>query len=271
MTLDALFRLQQPDGGFGRFHSLSQGADITTEKVLRRCLFLGLDKTNPGLKRILDYVRKCLNREIVIPDRPEKIGQWDHFLDLMFSAWLRLFDDGSDEVIPVVKQWTTLIESSIVDDHFDFLLYSHHNQQLFGKIRSGQRVIDPTNFYVVALLSKRLSEPASRCYFDYVLEKGIYYIYGQDLRIVPERFDDQKTIHYLNAIALAASYYLSSSKIRVIREWIRKHQMPDGNWIMQQIKPDGIVFPVAENWRKATDKIRDIRSFMEKMMSVLTA
>lgn len=51
MKIDYLALMQNPDGGFGRFHSMNSDYSITTEKALRRFLFLNLDKDYPIVKK----------------------------------------------------------------------------------------------------------------------------------------------------------------------------------------------------------------------------
>ena len=51
MKIDYLALMQNPDGGFGRFHSMNSDNWITTEKALRRFLFLNLDKDYPIVKK----------------------------------------------------------------------------------------------------------------------------------------------------------------------------------------------------------------------------
>lgn len=51
MKIDYLALMQNPDEGFGRFHSMNSDNSITTEKALRRFLFLNLDKDYPIVKK----------------------------------------------------------------------------------------------------------------------------------------------------------------------------------------------------------------------------
>ena len=98
MKIDYLALMQNPDGGFGRFHSMNSDNSITTEKALRRFLFLNLDKDYPIVKKTIEYLKKCLYKEILLPDRREKVLNWDVFEDLMFSAWLNVFKVNDEKV-----------------------------------------------------------------------------------------------------------------------------------------------------------------------------
>lgn len=266
MKLENFYSKQLQDGSFGYFHSMSINSTITTEKFLRRCMFLDIDKTNLYLSKTLNYLKRCLNRECEIPDRKEKVLQWHNFEDLMFSSWLVIFDDVNDKVQTIIDIWINLIESSIENDQFSFVLYKQNYQNQFGKLNSGQRVIDPTNFYVVTLLINKLNETTRKYYYEYIMDKGIYYIYGNNLRNLPEEFDHRWTIYYLYAIKLASSY--NSSCLEKVKKWILKHQAKDGFWYVKNIKADGNIFPYSNNWKKQEAKLNDIKRFMDNILAL---
>ncbi len=269
MNLTKLASLQLDDGSFGFFHSMSKDSTLTTEKVLRRCMFLDIDKSNSLLNNILIYVKRCLNREIETPDRKEKVLQWHHFENLMFTAWLNIFDDLNEKAKEIKSTWVSLIESSIKDNYFDFDLYKTNYQIVFGSLKSGQRVIDPTCFYVVTLVKDKLSNKVSKCYFDYIMEKGIYYIYSKSLNTIPEVFDHQNTLSYLYAISLTASFNPKSSFLSSVKLWILNHQDQNGYWNLNNIKTDGVMLPISNNWKRRESKLNDIKKFMEKVLNNL--
>ncbi len=56
---------QQPDGSWGRFHSMDSRIKArfpTSEVAVRRALALGLDKDNPILARAASYMQRVLGR-----------------------------------------------------------------------------------------------------------------------------------------------------------------------------------------------------------------
>lgn len=266
MKLENFYSKQLQDGSFGYFHSMSINSSITTEKFLRRCMFLNVDKTNPYLNKTLNYLQKCLNRDCEIPDRKEKVIQWHNFEDLMFSSWLVIFDDINDKVQTIIDLWVNLIESSIENNQFSFELYKLNYQKQFGKLNRGQRVIDPTNFYVVTLLKNRLKETISKSYYEYIMDKGIFYIYGNNLRKLPDEFDNRWTIYYLYAIKLASSY--NTSYLKIVKKWILDHRANDDYWYVKKIKADGNIFPFSDNWKRQEAKLNDIKIFMNDILSL---
>jgi len=266
MNLEELGRLQHPDGGFGRFHSMSSDNYLTTEKALRRFWFLNLDNNHPIVSKCLDYVKKCLYKELITTDRREKVINWDAFEELMFSSWLTLFKVEDEKVISTKLKWKTVIENSIIDNKLDYLEYKKQYRLMFGK--QGQREISPSSFYMVTLLTDILSPIAKQAYFNFIMEKGIYYIYDKNLYELPKIFDSKYTISYLIAIKLIAPY-AGKNDLEYVKIWLDNNRTPKGDWEMPSIKPDGIVFPISENWRKRENKKRDINLFINDVISYL--
>lgn len=266
MKIEYLASIQNPDGGFGRFHSMSSDNSITTEKALRRFLFLDLTKENPIVKKCLEYVKKCLYKEITIPDRREKVIDWDVFEELMFSSWLYLFKIEDEKVSSIQLKWKKVIEYSINDNKFNYSEYKKQYRLMFGN--KGLREISPSTFYVVCLLTNMLNPSAKEAYFQYIMEKGIYYIYDKNLYDLPKLFDSKNTISYLIAIKLIAPYAKENS-LNFVKMWLNNNRTVKEDWEMLSIKPDGIVFPTSENWRKLDNKLSDINRFINDVISRL--
>jgi len=266
MKIEDLAKIQNPDGGFGRFHSMSSDSSITTEKALRRFWFLNLNKNHPIVSKSLEYVRKCLYKEIVIPDRREKVINWDVFEELMFSSWLNLFEVEDEKVVSIQLKWKSVIEKSIIDDKFDYTEYKKQYRLMFGN--KGLREISPSSFYMVCLLKNILIPSAKKAYFQYLMEKGIYYIYDKNLYDLPKEFDSKNTISYLIAIKMVADY-AGENELAFVKNWLYKNRNRNNEWEMKNIKPDGIVFPLSENWRTNENKKNDIDRFVQEVFIYL--
>lgn len=266
MNLEKIKQSQLNDGSFGPFHSMSYNSTFTTEKVLRRLMFLEIDKSNEVLYKTLNYVEACLDRKIIIPDRVEKVIQWDNFIDLMFSSWLTIFDFPSEKKDLIKEKWANLITQSITNFGFDYDLYKDNYQKTFGKLQ-GKRVLDPTNFYVVTLVKDILPIDKSSLYFDYILEKGIYYIYSDSLLIRPNDFNSNKTMYYLYALKLAATYKKDSLFLKEIEKWILSYRSQDGYWRLNKINTDGILFPQSGSWRSKINKLNDLKKYLESILN----
>ncbi|HHU81309.1 MAG TPA: hypothetical protein GXZ35_08325 [Acholeplasmataceae bacterium] len=266
MKIEYLASIQNIDGGFGRFHSMSSDRSITTEKALRRFWLLNLNKDNPIVNKCLNYVKKCLYKEIIIPDRREKVINWDVFEELMFSCWLNLFQIEDEKVSSIKQKWKDSIEQSVIDNKFDYTEYKKQYRLIFGN--QGLREISPSNFYVVSLLTNTLCPPVKRAYFKFVMEKGIYYIYNNNLYELPLIFDSKNTIYYLLAIKFIAPFS-KENDLNFVKEWLDNNRTSKEMWEMPNLKPDGIVFPTSENWRRSDNKISDINTFINDVFSIL--
>lgn len=268
MKIDDLALRQNHDGGFGRFHSMSSDSSVTTEKALRRFLFLKLDKDYSIVKKCLEYLKRCLYKEIIVPDRREKVINWDVFEELMFSTWLNIFKVNDEKVTSIQSVWKSVIENSIVDNKFNFKEYKKQYRLMFGE--KGLREICPSSFYMVCLLTNKLSQNAKQAYFEYIMEQGIYYIYDKNLYEFPSIFDSKNTIYYLFAIKLISPYANSKDELNFVKTWISKNSSFDGYWDMPNLKPDGIVFPRADNWKKYENKLEDVNNFINEVLFALS-
>lgn len=267
MKIDYLMSIQNPNGSFGQFHSMSNTSKLTTEMALRRFYFLNLDKEIPIVDKCLDYVIKCLYKEIVIPDRREKVINWDVFEELMFASWLNLFYINDNKVNQIQSIWVDVIEKSFINNEFNIEEYKKQYRSTFGK--QGLKEINPASFYMVCLLKNKLSKGASEAFFQYVMKNGIYYICGNNLFDLPNIFDRKYTINYLNAIKLISPYSIQKEELNFVRDWIHKNQSQDGYWHMANLKADGIIFPRSNDWRNKMNKLNDIKAFITEILLVL--
>ena len=76
-----IISLQESDGKWGCFHSLSQfyNSPITTEQALRRLELLGYTIEDECIQKSVEYMNDCLTGKKTIPDRQEKIHDWNIF------------------------------------------------------------------------------------------------------------------------------------------------------------------------------------------------
>lgn len=263
-SLDKLKKLQMPNGGFERFHSMSLTNPITTEHALRKCMFLDLSKEDYFVKKLLEYVANLLHQKEPFPDRVEKVMNWTVFMRLMYAAWLKIFKVNDSEAQKVIMQWKQIVEYATESKEFDIKHYQMEYDNVFGKPKARERYINPANFYVVNLLRNELSEKASEAYYNYIMNRGIYYVYDKSLRNLPSVFDANATIQYLTAIKMASSYCLEKSDLMFVRDWIMKHKSADGYWYTSNIKQDGFI--LSGNWRKRENKLNDIKCFFQDVL-----
>ncbi len=83
-----IIALQKENGMWGYFHSLSKPNEnpITTEQALRRLSVLGYTIEDEPIRKAVAYMSDCLSGKNQIPDRREKLHNWDIFTKLMLST-----------------------------------------------------------------------------------------------------------------------------------------------------------------------------------------
>jgi len=99
---------QKDDGSWGYFHSLAMptsGKAITTEQAINRLRRLGFTKDDEPIQKALTYMRDCLANTSLLPDPREKRVDWDIFIELMLSAWIRKFTDDDPLANSIAKKW----------------------------------------------------------------------------------------------------------------------------------------------------------------------
>ena len=100
--------LQTPEGSWGYFHTLSQPTKerpITTEQALRRLSVLGYTIEDTPIRRAVDYMHACLIGEKTLPDRREKMHDWDIFTRLMLATWIRRFTPDDANANAAARMW----------------------------------------------------------------------------------------------------------------------------------------------------------------------
>ena len=270
MNINKLATLQNPDGGFGYFHGMGASwRDVTTEKALKRMYFLGLDPSRLLLRKTLDYLNKCLSGEAKIPDRVEKVINWELFSELMFSGWLAFFDCLTEKARLIREKWREGIEAAVKEGKFNYHEYELAFQNVFGRKKARERILNPASFYLVALLKNHLSPEAAEAYCEYLLETGVYYIYSKPLRPLPGELADIRSFYLLEAVKLIAVYASDKRKFAYVWEWITRGRHPDGNWYLGELKADGMIFPVSGSWRDRVNKTRDVTRYLNAVLRAL--
>jgi hypothetical protein len=87
-----IIELQKDDGSWGYFHTLSNPSKrnkITTEQAIRRLEILGYTINDKPIAKVVSYMQDCLTMKKELPDRREKVHNWDIFTSLMLSTWIK--------------------------------------------------------------------------------------------------------------------------------------------------------------------------------------
>lgn len=265
-----IIALQESDGKWGWFHSLSQfyDAPITTEQALRRLEILGYTIEDECIQKAVAYMDDCLTGKRSIPDRREKVHDWDIFTSLILSTWIRRFTNDNPNANKVAAKWADVITSAFASGIYNHADYVLSYQDILGLQPKGGRLIDFMNFYPVSLLVDCLDEKTQLAFMDYVLDydTGIYYIYGSKLSVLPANFESKSASYYLAAIELLAKYSYAKHKLGFVWNWLDANRGENGKWDMGKAVNDKMYFPLSDNWRKRETREADCTERIEKLM-----
>lgn len=268
-----IIALQEKDGKWGWFHSLSQfyDASITTEQALRRLERLGYTIEDECIQKAVIYMSDCLTGKNTIPDRQEKLHDWNIFTSMMLAAWIRRFTLDNSNANKVVRQWADVISCAFAEGVYNHSEYVNAYHKILGMKPNGGRLIDFVNFYPVSMLSNCLDKKTEIAFINYVLNKknGIYYIYDKQLSALPYCFESREASRYLGAIELLSKYKFAKDKLQFVAEWLIDNRNTNGKWDMGKIVNDKVYFPLSDDWRKKETREADCTERIDILLKEL--
>lgn len=249
-----ILALQEEDGKWGWFHTCSKfyPSPITTEQALRRLKYLGYTIEDACIQRAVNYMNDCLTGKNEIPDRREKLDDWDIFTSLMLAARIREFTKENAAANLVAHKWTQIIYAAFAEGHCNHEEYIKAYQEIMGLKPKGGKLIDFVNFYPISLLDDCLEETIENLFLEYILnyEAGIYYIYENKINTPPSVFESKAASRYLGAVELLLRYKAGSGKLQFVKEWLENHKNENGKWDMGTSVKDKVYFPLSDGWGK---------------------
>ncbi len=269
-----ILALQQDDGSWGNFHTLSQPTKqqpMTTEQALRRLRILGLTKGDESIARTLAYMEHNLMQPYPTVFH-EKKHDSKTYGDLMLAAWIRLFDPDNITALSIAKKWAYIITCAFQSGEYSHAEYVKAYESEFTKLNPKAGCLaDFVVFYQLALLPGLLNHEIEASMLDYVLvhQRGIVYIYESRLDILPEQFTSRKANRYLAAMELLSDYSLAPEKLGFVVDWLKSQQDENGLWDMSSTVKDGIYFPVSDSWLKIENRKRDCTSRVIRLIDKL--
>ena len=270
----SILALQEEDGKWGWFHSLSQfyQSPITTEQALRRLERLGYTIEDGCIQNAVAYMDDCLTGKQSIPDRREKLHNWDLFSSMILAAWIRRFTLENENANQVAKGWAEIITRAFVGGSYNHQEYLLAFQDVWGIRPKGGRFLDFVSFYQISLIRGCLDRETELAVVDYVLNKedGIYYIYDKKLAQLPGCFESREASRYLGAIELLAEHRFAREKLGFVADWLMEHKNGNGKWDMGKTVNDKIYFPLSDDWRKKGAREEDCTARMEALLKILT-
>ena len=270
----SIIALQEDDGKWGWFHSLSQfyNSPITTEQALRRLERLGYTMEDACIQKAVSYMDDCLSGKRAIPDRREKSHDWDIFSSMILATWIRRFTLDNANANKVANQWTSIISYAFAGGIYNPKEYVAAYRDTWGIKPSGGRLIDFVSFYPISMLRGCLDEETEIALVDYVLNKegGIYYVYDKRLAQLPNCFESRDASRYLGAIELLAEYQFARYKLEFVANWLIDNKNENGAWDLGKTANDKIYFPLSDDWRKKGTREADCTERIGTLLKSLT-
>jgi len=250
----SIIALQEEDGKWGCFHSLSQfyNAPITTEQALRRLERLGYTIEDDCIKKAVAYMDDCLTGKKTIPDRQEKVHDWSIFTSMILATWIRRFTLDNSNANKTAKQWADVISHAFAEGVYNHSAYVKAYHEILGMKPNGGRLIDFMNFYPISMLAGCLSSETEKALMRYALHKedGIYYIYDKRLSNLPCCFESREASRYLGAIELLVKYKSAKDELKFVVDWLNEMKKEDEKWDMGKSVNDKVYFPLSDDWRR---------------------
>jgi len=261
-----ILELQHEDGSWGYFHSLSNPTPkqpMTTEQALRRLEILGFTIDDKPIKKAVKYMNGCLIGKNRIPDREEKRHNWNVFTSLILSTWIRIFTKDNEAANNTSEKWIEIINNCFINNSYDHNIYVDKYENIFGiKLNpKAGRLVDFVHFYTISLLTNELDKKIEPRYFKYILDHdiGMFYVYNNKIKNVPNIFQAKITSNYLRAIELLAKYDNPECKkqLKFVNKWLIENMIKNDEWDMGRESKDGIYFPLSDSWETEKNRIMD--------------
>ena len=262
---------QNADGSWGDYHSLAVAGNsrITTEQAVRRLERVGYTIEDECIQKAVQYMSDCLVGKKTIPDRVEKVHDWNVFLSLILSTGIRRFTKDNPIANNVAKQWAGIVTAAFTDGSYNYDKYVEAYKNILKP--NGGRIIGIENYYPVSLLCDCLDEKTENAFVEHILnfDKGIYYIYDSKLTAPPQEFQSKNASRYLGAIELLVRYKHTRHKLSFVADWLNDNRSENGKWDMGKSVNDKLYFPLSDDWRKSETREADCTERIEKILALL--
>lgn len=273
-----IIALQESDGKWGWFHTLSQfyPSPITTEQAIQRLKRLGYTMEDVCIQKAVAYMSDCLAGKNRIPDRPEKLHDWNIFTSLILATRIREFTQDDPLANEVAKKWANIItaafSSGISAGFYDHAAYTAAYCDTWGMRPAGGRLTDFVNFYPLSLIKNCLNEVVENAVMEYVLHKssGVYYVYEDRLADLPLVFESKEASRYLAAVELLSQYRCANHQLEFVVDWLNGKKNECGKWDMGHVVKDNVYFPLSDDWRKPETREADCTERISAVLSVLS-
>ena len=269
-----IISLQDEEGKWGYFHTLfaDSKSSYTTEKALKRLEKLGYTIEDAYIQKAVSYMNDCLTGVKEIPDKREKLHDWDIFTSLLLATWIRRFTKENPAANVVAEKWAEVVTTAFKDGTYNHQEYIKAFHDILGMKPKGGKLIDFVQFYGVSIINGCLDKETERKVLEYIINKpdGIYYTYDKCIRKLPDVFESKQASWYLGGIELISEYETAKYHLQFVVDWIKENVNENGKWDMGKTAKDGLYFPLSDDWRKEETRQLDCTSRMKKLLDKLS-
>lgn len=267
-----IIELQDSEGKWGIFHSMSQptsASKFTTEQALRRLERLGFTIKDECIQKAVSYMNDCLTGKKSTPDYREKKHDWDLFMALLLSTWIRRFTNNNQAANEFARKWADIIKRAFASGIYDHEEYERAYYEILGTSSEAGCVVGLEIFYLISLVSDCLDEKTEQELVEHILngDSGIYYIYDKKLTVLPEEFESKNASRYLAAIELLSKYRHVRYKLDFVVDWLNDNRNENGKWDMGKIVSDKMYFPLSDSWRTTEMREADCTERITKLIN----
>lgn len=260
---------QEPDGTWGRFHSMDSGVKRkfpTTEHAVRRALALGLDENSNILDKAAAYMSAVIKGATAWPDRVEHFNEWPVTTRMITAATLSAISRNHPDLQAVWSLWSEYVKRAFSGGWHDLGGELAAFSELTG-INPTRKSTKLANMYPMTLLSStdgKLPENIEKSYLDWLWNSraGIYYLTSFGMDILPEISSKDFPL-WLRALDLFTDYSYGKRLAENAISYIWRLQDKDGLWDFGNgSKSAGYAknycgWLLSDSWREPSDRKTD--------------
>jgi hypothetical protein len=256
---------QEPSGSFGRFHSKDYRLKkeiATTETAVSLFVTMGLDNSDPVVRKTIRFMERVHKKEDVWPDPAEKHPWWEPLMLLLNDSVLSRLKPYSPLLDDTFNNWISVAESSFKSGQYELIADKIAQQEIFGT----KKTFHLFNKYAFFTLTARIDDVPKKLQ-DQLLSwiwhrpEGFYYYSRKKESLSSFKDADDKVITgvLLPAVNILRRFPCWKTACGDFIQYLINRRGEDGYWDFG--KPANItnevLFPLSENRRKSINRKLD--------------
>ncbi len=255
---------QNSNGSWGRFHSEDSKIKSifrTTEEAINRCISIGIIKTDPILKRAIDYMERLLRKEENIQDWPEKNDRWETGVEMFIGGTLSLIDPENSILDDIFKKWLQIAQIAFKSGQYQYE-DDRQSHKVINGISCEIQYLALNNKYAISILaarSKVIPADLRKKLIKWIWnkEKGIGYL--RDFQLCSfHKVDDKYIVDtWFNALDIISNFKTWKVVCKYFIDYLINRNTNNSLWDFGKRATQNIIFPLSGNWKKKKNRIFD--------------